>query len=467
MPELESPTFSGETIAAVSTPPGPGGIGVIRISGPEAWDIGTSVFRPDKPFAHNTPSSLRKMILGHAVDPRSNEALDQVLAVFFEGPRSYTTENTVEIQSHSGPAVMARILDAVLTAGARLARPGEFTLRAVLGGRLDLSEAEAVAQLIAARSDAEARMALAGLHGGLARELAPVREALLHAAAQVEAAVDFPDDAPELLGTEVAARVSSEVLPILDRLINHSLKRRVWRQGAVVALVGRPNVGKSTLFNAILGQQRAITSVQPGTTRDAIEEAALISGIVCRLVDTAGLAQTDGEVEGLSQEVTRRTLERADLVVLVLDGSRELTEADHELITETKELDRVVAVNKSDLQSAWSLSGVGGLFGACRVSALLGQGMEELLGLAGEALSGGQSEPAAGEAVASARQGEALARCLSAARRAAGGLSSRDPQPELISLDLSEALAALAEVDGQGAPDEVFDAVFSQFCVGK
>lgn len=460
----------GQTIAAVSTPLGPGGIGVIRISGPQAWPIGLKVFKPRRAFSG--PPPLRRMILGTALDPISGEALDEVLGVFFQAPNSYTTENTVEIQSHSGPAVMGGILEAILGQGAVLAQPGEFTLRAMLGGRLDLSQAEAVAQLIAARSEQEAGLALAGLQGALARELVPVRQALTAAAAAMEAAMDFPDEVAEIAGPDLAQDLAQGALAGLESLVSAGRRRQVFRQGAVVTLCGRPNVGKSSLFNALLGRHRAIITPQPGTTRDFIEETCLLGSVACRLVDTAGLGldpdqgRLDPQADDLGMAAARQVMGRADLNLVVLDGSEPLDQRDRLVLEETKGRPRVVAVNKADLAQAWQAAGQG-LEGALAVSALSGQGLGDLAEALARQVTRGEPEPVAGEALASVRQTQALERCLAAARRAAQGLQGPDPQPEIISLELAEALAALGEVDGQGAPDQVIEAVFSQFCVGK
>lgn len=458
---------ASDTIAAISTPVGLGGVGIVRVSGPQAWEVGRRVCRT--PRGQELPARLepRHMILALAQDPVSNEPIDQVLCVFFKAPHSYTTEPVMELQAHGGGVVLRRILSACLTAGARLARPGEFTLRAVLGGRLDLSQAEGVAQLIAARSDQEARLALASLNGRLSRELQEVRGLLQNTAATVEACIDFSDEMDEILEPRAGLSLEGAALPILDRLISDSLRRGIFREGALVALAGKPNVGKSSLFNAMLGRQRAITNPLPGTTRDAIEESLLLGGVVCRISDTAGLDQPGDELEGLGMEAARKVLAQSDLVCLVLDGSQPLGPADQALLQEAADRPCLAVINKSDLNPAWEPeSQIGGLTWR-RVSALSGQGLEELALTLGGMVSGGEPEPASGEALATERQRLALERCRAAAGRAAEGLRANDPQMEIISLELAEALAALGEVDGQGAPDEVIEAVFERFCVGK
>jgi len=454
----------GDTIAAIATPAGPGGIGILRVSGTEARAMGARLFRPLKKglLAQDLPP--RRLVLGRAMDAAGRE-LDQVLAVYFAAPHSYTTEDVLEIQSHGGPAVLRELLAAALATGCRLARPGEFTLRAYLGGRLELSQAEAVAQLINASSGAEARLALAGLAGGLARRLVPVRAALTRAAAVVEAGIDFPDELDEIVGPETIAALRQEALDPLQRLVAERAERRVWREGAMVVLCGRPNVGKSSLFNALLGSERAIVTSIAGTTRDAIEEAALLGGVVCRLTDTAGLGLEPGELEALGRQAARERLGSADLALVVLDGAEPLTDEDLAVLAATAGMPRGIAVNKSDLAPAWELSEAGE--GAKRVSAKFGQGLSELAGAIGAALTGGRAEPAPGEAVASQRQAEALAACAEALWRALAGLESSEPRMELISVDLAEALGCLGRVDGVDAPEAVIEAIFDEFCVGK
>jgi tRNA modification GTPase len=326
--------FERDTIAAISTAAGPGGIGIVRLSGPKAWEVGRALFQPVKDVLPDPPPT-RHLLYGFIADPASGEMVDEALIAFFNAPHTYSTEDTVEIQGHAGPAVTQRVLALCLAQGCRLARPGEFTRRAYLGGRLDLSQAEAVAQLIAAASQSEARLALGALEGGLARELAPVREALLNVAAAVEAALDFPDEVEDIITPELGERLEREAAAPLVRLLDQSQRRRVFREGAVVVLCGRPNVGKSSLFNRLLGERRAIVTARPGTTRDAIEEAALLGGVVCRLVDTAGLTDSSDEVEALGVELAKGRLGLTDLALVVLDQSQPLTPEDHAALEAT------------------------------------------------------------------------------------------------------------------------------------
>jgi tRNA modification GTPase len=277
------------------------------------------------------PPPERLLLLGQALDPGDGRAVDEALCVFFRGPRSYTTEDVVEVQGHGGPALARRLLELALAAGCRLAQPGEFTLRAFLGGRLDLAQAEAVAELVAARSAGEAGLALAGLAGGLGRRLEPVRQALVGAAAALEAAMDFPEDLEELDAAGLAGGLAMAEAA-LGAILEERARRRVFREGASLVLCGRPNVGKSSIFNAILGKARALVSPTPGTTRDWLEETVLLGGVAVRLADTAGLGEGGAELERMGQETARELLARADLILVVLDGSQPLTTEDEAVL---------------------------------------------------------------------------------------------------------------------------------------
>lgn len=450
---------------AQATPPGPGGIAVVRLSGPTSWKVGRSLFRPagsDVPWDYP-----RLLVYGHIVDHETGETIDEVLCAFFKGPRSYSAEDSVEVQCHGGPSVVSRIIGLALANGCRVAGPGEFTLRGMLGGRIDFSRAEAVASLVSARSDAEARTALAILEGGLARQLGDVRDALVDVAASVEAAIDFPEDIGELAGLAQASQLSSYVVKPLQALINGSLARSAYREGATVVICGRPNVGKSSLFNALLGRQRTIVSDLPGTTRDRVDEFVILGGVACRLCDTAGLGLPQGNLDQLGQDAARAILNDADLALVVLDSSEPLQTEDHKVLNETKDLNRLIVRNKRDLSAVGLTVVPESVHEALDISAKFGLGLDELSSAIGRNITHGIEEPGPNDIIVNARQREALERCWRFAFTGFNALKAPDPQVELVSLDLQSALSALGEVDGQGAPDEVIDAVFSKFCVGK
>lgn len=454
-----------DTIVAQATAPGPGGIAIVRLSGPKAWDYGRRMFSfsgSRAPWDH-----VRGLVHGHAVDPVSGEFLDEVLCAFFKGPHSYSAEDAVELQCHGGPAVVSRIIQAALACGCRAAGPGEFTLRGMIGGRIDLSEAEAIAGIVAARSDAEARTALALLEGGLARTLETVRQVFVEVSASVEAAIDFPEDIEELAGPAQASSLQTTVINPLEELISGSLARAAYREGASVVICGRPNVGKSSLFNALLGRQRTLVSDIPGTTRDRVDEVVILGGVACRLSDTAGLGLPQGTLDAMGQDAARSILQKADLALVVLDGSMALQDEDHVILDDTHGLNRLIIRNKRDLDMIWDAVSLGLTDEMLDISAKHGDGLNELSASAGSAITHGVGEPSPNDVVVNSRQREALTRCLAACLAARAALDSGDPHVELISVDLQTGLAALSEVDGKGAPDEVIDAVFRKFCVGK
>ncbi|MCL6614174.1 MAG: tRNA uridine-5-carboxymethylaminomethyl(34) synthesis GTPase MnmE, partial [Firmicutes bacterium] len=335
-------TRRGETIAAISTPWGEGGIGIVRISGPSALAVADRVLRPAR-GGRLSELRPRTVYYGRAVDAEGRE-IDEVLTFYFRGPKSYTGEDVVEIQAHAGPVVLRRLLSAVLAAGASLAEPGEFTARAVMNGRLDLVQAEAVLELIRAKTDAAAEAALRRLAGESGREILALERELLGLLAEVEAWLDFPEDVEE--PAEVAER-GRRILARLDALLAGAERGRLMNEGAVVVIAGRPNVGKSSLLNAFLGEERAIVTSLPGTTRDAVAEECALLGIPVRLVDTAGLGEAGDEIEALGMERTRREMARADAILFVLDGSEPLAPADEAVAREVAEGHRgVVAINK-------------------------------------------------------------------------------------------------------------------------
>ena len=310
-------------------------------------------------------------------------------------------------------------------------------------------------------------MALGVLNGGLAARLAPIRQGLLTCSAQVEVGLDFPDEIPDVSRPQLAESLRGEVLAPLKLLLAERSRDRVFQEGALVVLCGRPNVGKSSLFNRLLGRSRAITHSLPGTTRDSLEEPLMLGAVACRLVDTAGLGQTGDAVEGLGMEQSQGRLANCDLAVVVLDGSCPLTAEDQAVLEQTRALPSLLAVNKSDLATAWQPGALGEQRPAFATSALTGQGLDQLILAMTAQLTQGAAEPAPGQVVVSARQAGALADCQEAVQRVAEALGGPQPPWELLSLDLQSALEHLGQVDGQTAPDQVIEAIFSQFCVGK
>lgn len=454
-----------DTIAAIATPPGEGGIGIVRLSGPQALEVASRVFSPSsgadpREFASHTIHH------GHVLDPDRGAALDEALLLLMRAPRSYTGEEVVELHGHGGRISPQAILNAVLRQGARAALPGEFTRRAFLNGRLDLAQAEAVLEVVRARTEAGLRAAVRQLQGGLSDQVRELRGVLLSLVAALEASVDFPEeglDFPEVGEIEKRIYRTEEGL---HALIKRAREGRLLREGATVVIAGRPNVGKSSLLNALLGRERAIVSVVPGTTRDTVEEEFEIGGIPIRLIDTAGLRQKGRdpvEAEGIRR--ARVALEQGDLTIVVVDGSEQISPLDLQAWSEPRD-PRVLVVNKSDLPAAQSPGIYQDRFGVPPLftSALNGQGVERLREELRKQL-GGEAESEAITMVGP-RHREALERAekqLIAARRGLGGGLS----PELVALDVRGALSTLGEVVGETVPEEILEQIFREFCIGK
>ncbi|MBX6422309.1 tRNA uridine-5-carboxymethylaminomethyl(34) synthesis GTPase MnmE [Thermosulfurimonas sp. F29] len=455
-----------DTIAAIATPPGPGAIGVIKVSGPESEAILRRIFRPARPREH---FESHRLYYGHIVDPETGETVDEVLVALMRAPRSYTREDVLEIYAHSGYRVLTRILELVLASGARPAEPGEFTRRAFLNGRLDLAQAEAVQEIITARSDSALRLALGQLSGKLSERVHRVREVLLDLLAVVEAAVDFPEEDLEILAPpEMRRRLAEEVLKPLHGLIRASREGRIFREGIAVVLAGRPNVGKSSLLNALLREERAIVTPVPGTTRDVIEETAQIAGLPVRLIDTAGLRETTDRVEALGVARAREKLRAADVVVFLVDGSRPPEEADRRLYEEVRDRPHVPAVNKIDIASGETLESWRSFFPEEPVflSALEGTGLSELSRRIFRVVTG-QAALEPPEIAPNLRQKAALERAAQAVERALALLEKHEPLPELLSVEIREALSALSEITGEVTTEDLLDKIFTQFCIGK
>lgn len=454
---------AGDTIAAISTPPGEAGIGIVRLSGPQAADIARRVFRPRRP---RDSWQSHRLYLGHALDSRGH-VLDEVLLTLMRAPHTYTREDVVEIHCHSGFAVLKAILGEVLAQGARLARPGEFTLRAFLAGRLDLSQAEAVLEVIQARTQASLRVAAAHLAGGLGKRLGELRAALLAILAQVDAALDFHEEAAELSPTalnEELAGTSHE----LAQLLATYRQGRLLREGVGVVLAGRPNVGKSSLLNRLLDADRAIVTDIPGTTRDVIEETISLGGVPLRLSDTAGLRPARDLVEELGVARSRERLAQADLVLLLLDASQPLASEDAQTLAELADRPVLVVLNKIDLPQHLKVEDLRPYSSqpVVEISALTGQGLQNLeQAMVDLVLAGGVST--AGEIVTQARHAELLAQAQEALSRGRELLAQAEPSWELLAFEVTEALQALGEITGEEIGDAVLDQIFAQFCIGK
>lgn len=462
-------TFALEdTIAAIATAPGEAGLAVLRVSGPAAIAIGDRVFAGAVSLAGAPSHTLHH---GWATMPDTAERLDEVVVSLFRAPRSYTREDVIELSCHGGERPARRVLDALLAAGARLARPGEFTLRAFLHGRLDLAEAEAVADLIHAASDAAHRLALAQLSGALSRRLAAVGERLTDAVAEVEARVDFAEDVG---GIEVPAHVIDaigEVDAELAAMLDGVAWARAVREGVRVPIVGRPNVGKSSLFNALVGEDRAIVTAIPGTTRDRVSETLELAGVRVTLSDTAGLRESVEPVEAAGIARTREALADGPLVLWVVDGTISLEAEDRAIAEALSDKPVLVALNKADRGAALDESLVlatldGGPKRAVRVSALTGEGVPAIGGALAQMLGAEDGGTRLGAATGNPRHAEALGRARAALGRASEAARAGLPG-EIVALELRESLTALGEVTGESVGEDVLERIFSRFCVGK
>ena len=471
-----------DTIAALATAPGAAGLAVLRVSGRDALALSDRVFRGAARLADAGGHTLHH---GWAVDgARRDERgaaprLDEVVAAVFRSPRSYTGEDTVEWSCHGGEVPARRVLAALGAAGARLAGPGEFTLRAFLHRRIDLAQAEAVADLVRAETESAGDLALAQLSGALSKKLAAIEERITEATAEVEARVDFAEDVG---GVEVPEHVRAAIVAVgaeLDQLLAGAPWARAVREGVRVPIVGRPNAGKSALFNALLGEDRAIVAAEPGTTRDRVSERLVVAGVPVTLSDTAGVRETANAVEAMGVERTLAALEGAAVCLWVVDGSRHCDVTAEPLASQFVGRRVLAALSKSDLGTVID---EGALHDALpeterrvvRVSAVTGSGLDELREALASLLGAGRAGGLSG-AVSNPRHTDAIGRARAALARAVEASGPGSPNGngsggypgEIVALELRESLAALGEVSGRNASEELLDRIFAHFCIGK
>ena len=449
-----------DTIVAVATPPGRGGIGVVRVSGPAAAGAAGAVLRAghDLQPRHATLTA----VVGAAGAER---AVDRVVATYFPGPASYTGEDVVEISGHGSPVLLRQIVEAVVRAGARLAEPGEFTLRAFVNGRMDLVQAEAVADLVEAVTPLQARVAFDQLEGTVTTAIGAIDAALFDLTARLEASIDFPEEGYHFAEPAAVAAETRSLQQQAQALLAGARSGRLVREGRQVVILGKPNVGKSTLFNRLLGAPRAIVTDVPGTTRDLLTETVEVDGLPVTLVDTAGIRSTADAVESEGVERARGALQVAAAVLLVLDRSRPLDDEDRALLRETAGADRVVVVNKADRPPVWEAAELQAA-GPCVTVSLLDEAdpaglRRALAGLlwAGEPL---RDTPT----LSNLRHIVLVERAAAALERAADAADAAAPE-ELLLADLQEACGALEEVTGKRTADDVLQHIFARFCIGK
>ena len=455
-----------DTIAAISTPIGEGGIGIVRLSGPEALLIARALFR--RHAGGEPPKVLRshRLYYGHVCDPESGEVVDEVLLAYMRAPHTYTREDVVEINCHGGPLPLRRVLELALRQGARLAEPGELTLRAFLNGRLDLAQAESVVDVVRARTPTGLRLAVSQLGGRLSAEIVDLRRQVLDVLAYLTATIDFAED--EIPPQEVAGPLAA-ALARVDELLASADAGIIYRQGLQVAIVGRPNVGKSSLLNALLRDNRAIVTPVPGTTRDTLAETLNLGGIPVVLVDTAGIRETDELVERLGVERSRQAIARADLALFLVDASEPLQDYDREIAALLVDKPAILVLNKTDLPATVDQAAVAALLPGrplVQVAAALGRGIADLERAIVAAVFIGGAAASVEPLVSNPRHKQALWQArehLAAAREScASGLPA-----DFATIDLTAAVNALGEITGETATEDLLDAIFSQFCLGK
>jgi tRNA modification GTPase len=465
-----------DTIAAISTPVGEGGIGIVRLSGPQAKTILGQVFvagaRQPNGSGPALLGSLRivefqpeshRFYYGHVVTPDTHEIVDEVLAVWMAAPRTYTRQDVAEIHCHGGIVPLQRTLGLALHCGARLAQPGEFTLRAFVNGRVDLAQAEAVLDIVRAKTEASLRVAVEQLDGRISGQVRSIRSSLLEALAHLDASLDFPED--EIPPLDLAA-VLAQAREQIAALLAQADQGIIYRQGVRTAIVGRPNVGKSSLLNALLRTSRAIVTPIPGTTRDTLEETLNLRGIPLCLVDTAGITQSDNLIEKLGIERSRQAMGRADLILLVIDRSEPLQAADLELAQAVRNRTAILVVNKIDLPMIAAHGTLAPEVKHVCISALTGEGLPLLEDAIVETIFAGQVQTSDVPVISNPRHCAILERALAHVTAAQSGYQA-NTAADLIAVDLTAAVSALGEITGETVGEDVLDAIFSSFCLGK
>jgi tRNA modification GTPase len=458
--------LNNDTIAAIATPAGQAGIGIIRISGPHAETIARSIFKPKKPL--DTFKS-HHLYLGHLVDPHSGQMIDQVLLSFMEAPHTYTREDVVEINSHSGYLLLDQILRIALREGARLAKPGEFTFRAFINGRIDLTQAEATVDLINSKSERGLQIASQQVKGALREEIGRLRQRALDILAQVEVAIDFPDEEGLFPAEQCTAILEKDIIITIERIIARHEERKVWLEGINTVILGRVNAGKSSLLNRLLNEERALVTPVPGTTRDVVEAMVHMEGVPLRLMDTAGFRKVRGKVEQLGIDLTKRKMREADFSLVIIDQSRPLNQDDLEILAATKHKRSLVVLNKIDLPRKAEpepLNAATRGVPVVEISALTGEGIDVLRKAIRDLVLAGCSDAMETSIVPNLRHATALSAAGESFKKAFQNIRQELPL-EIIATDLQAGLDSLGEITGETSNEEVLDRIFSQFCIGK
>ncbi|MEG6614603.1 tRNA uridine-5-carboxymethylaminomethyl(34) synthesis GTPase MnmE [Pseudoclostridium thermosuccinogenes] len=458
--------YNDDTIAAISTPQGTGGIGIIRISGSRAFEIAGRIFSGKKAFDELKSHTIS---YGKIIDPSSSETIDEVLVSKMNKPNTFTREDVVEINCHGGLVVLKRVLELVIREGARLAEPGEFTKRAFLNGRIDLSQAEAVIDIINSKTLQSSRAAMDQLEGKLSRQLKKVRDHLIELLAHMEVNFDYPEyDVEEITGRKVYDE-AGQIRDLLEGIMNSFEKGRILREGISAVIVGRPNVGKSSLLNELSGKSRAIVTDIPGTTRDIIEEYVNINGIPVKMIDTAGIRETDDVVEKIGVERAQNAIENSDLVIVMIDAGVGISEEDMEILEKVKGKKTIVLINKVDLAGKQEVDAIADKlagFRVIRTSVKNEKGIDDLEKEITDLFMKGGISLNSEVIITNIRHKDLIAKAIQSIDEARGSYENGMPL-DLIAIDIKNAAEFIGQITGESVSDDVIHEIFKNFCLGK
>ncbi|CXK55496.1 tRNA uridine-5-carboxymethylaminomethyl(34) synthesis GTPase MnmE [Staphylococcus aureus] len=456
-----------DTITSISTPMGEGAIGIVRLSGPQAAEIADKLYK-GKHLLNDVPSHT--INYGHIIDPESKEVVEEVMVSVLRAPKTFTREDIIEINCHGGILTINRVLELTMTYGARMAEPGEFTKRAFLNGRIDLSQAEAVMDFIRSKTDRASKVAMNQIEGRLSDLIKKQRQSILEILAQVEVNIDYPEyDDVEDATTEFLLEQSKEIKQEINRLLDTGAQGKIMREGLSTVIVGKPNVGKSSMLNNLIQDNKAIVTEVAGTTRDVLEEYVNVRGVPLRLVDTAGIRETEDIVEKIGVERSRKALSQADLILFVLNNNEALTQEDYTLYEVVKNEDVIVIVNKMDLEQNIDINEVKDMIGdtpLIQTSMLKQEGIDELEIQIRDLFFGGEVQNQDMTYVSNSRHISLLKQARQTIQDAIDAAESGVPM-DMVQIDLTRTWEILGEIIGETASDELIDQLFSQFCLGK
>lgn len=460
--------FLDDTIAAIATAPGIGGIGIIRISGPEACDVVNRIFHSKQSIPLGERQT-RTIHYGHIVHPKTGKTLDEVIVVLMKGPHSYTAEDVVEIQCHGGFVSVREILKVLLSEGVRQAEEGEFTKRAFLNGRIDLTQAEAIIDIIDAKTEQSLEVAVNQLDGTLSKYIRALRDELIAMIAHLEVTIDYPEEDIEEVSAQEVRTGLAPILEKMDTLLATAQRGKLLRDGVMVSIIGRPNAGKSSLMNALLREDRAIVTNIPGTTRDSIEEFLTIQGIPVRLIDTAGIRETEDIVESMGVEKARQYLDKADVVVLVIDGSKPLEPEEQELLQLITNRPSIIFLNKADQAqyiSKEEIAAMGTFTEIVTISAAQGEGMDEMARVITSLVQGGSVQASHEAMLSNVRHITLMEQAKVSLDQSILAIDSGMPI-DLIVTDIRAAWELLGDITGESLRESMVDELFKRFCLGK